>query len=143
MKLNELINGICYTSTVGDIDDREIESIEFDSRKVQANSMFVAIEGGSVDGHQYISGSIARGATVILCEVLPHGLVDGVTYICVADSNITLGLLANNFYGSPSRRLKLVGITGTNGKTTTATLLYDLFKMLGYKVGLIDRKSVV
>ena len=138
MKLNELINGICYTSTVGDIDDREVESIEFDSRKVQANSMFVAIEGGSVDGHQYISGSIARGATVILCEVLPHDLVDGVTYICVADSNITLGLLANNFYGSPSRRLKLVGITGTNGKTTTATLLYDLFKMLGYKVGLIS-----
>ena len=138
MKLSELIDTLCYLSVVGELDGREVDSVEFDSRRVQANSLFVAIEGVSIDGHQYIDGAIRSGANVVICETLPSEVVEGVTYICVEDSNIALGRVANNFYGHPSRKLKLVGITGTNGKTTTATLLYDLFRALGYKVGLIS-----
>ena len=138
MRLDKLINGVCYTSVVGELAIVEVEVIAFDSRKVQVNSMFVAVVGVNTDGHEYISGSISRGATVIVCQTLPKDIVAGVTYICVEDSNVALGVISNNFYDHPSRNLKLVGITGTNGKTTTATLLYDLFKMLGYKVGLIS-----
>lgn len=138
MKLNKLIQGVDYVSVVGEVDKREVSSVEFDSRRVGSGSIFVAMVGCSIDGYQYIATAIASGAVAVICEQFPSEHVDGVTYICVEDSNLALGQVATNFYDHPSRRLKLVGVTGTNGKTTTATLLYDLFKILGYKVGLIS-----
>ena len=115
-----------------------ISAITLDSRKVQPGTLFAAIRGTATDGHAYIGKAIESGATAILCEALPEAKKEGVTYIQVADSAEAYGQIASNFYDRPSEKLKLVGITGTNGKTTTATLLYDLFGTLGYKVGLIS-----
>lgn len=116
----------------------EIASIEFDSRKVGQNTLFVAQVGVHVDGHAYIDGSISKGAVAVVCQVFPAELKPHVVYIRVQDSNQVLGLLASNFYGNPSRQLKLIGITGTNGKTTTVTLLHRMFRMAGFHVGLLS-----
>ena len=116
----------------------ELNSIEFDSRRVAGGSLFVAQKGTQVDGHQFIPKVIEMGATAILCEDLPAELTDGITYIHVADTARTMGLMAANFYGNPSSKLKLVGVTGTNGKTSTVTLLFKLFRQLGYRVGLLS-----
>ncbi len=118
--------------------DREISAVQLDSRKVTADTMFVAIRGAISDGHQFIDKAIALGATVIVCEALPSGLKEGVTYIVVPNTHEALGYIAHNFYGEPSTKVKLVGVTGTNGKTTIATLLYKLFSGLGYKCGLVS-----
>ena len=115
-----------------------IESIAFDSRKVVAYSMFVATRGTQVDGHDFIEMAIEKGAIAIVCEELPKELKKNVTYIHVHNSSEALGVMASNYYDNPTDEIKLIGITGTNGKTTTATLLYDLFKSLGYKVGLLS-----
>ncbi len=115
-----------------------IMAISFDSRKVEKNSLFVAIKGTQSDGHQYMDQTISKGAIAILCEELPATLHKEVTYIKVKDSSLALGVVAANFYDNPSERLKLIGVTGTNGKTTTVTLLFNLFKKLGYKVGLLS-----
>jgi UDP-N-acetylmuramoyl-L-alanyl-D-glutamate--2,6-diaminopimelate ligase len=115
-----------------------IMAIGFDSRKVEKNSLFVAIKGTQSDGHQYIDETIGKGAIAILCEELPATLNKEVTYIKVKDTSLALGVVAANFYDNPSERLKLIGVTGTNGKTTTVTLLFNLFKKLGYKVGLLS-----
>ncbi len=115
-----------------------IEAIEYDSRRVAAKCCFVAIKGSQSDGHQYIEGAIKAGAVAVLCEELPAEISPSVSYIKVAESHKAMGLMAAEFYSHPSRELRLVGITGTNGKTTTATLLYDLFRALGYRVGLIS-----
>lgn len=115
-----------------------IEAITFDSRKVVAFTAFVATRGTQVDGHAFIAKAIESGASAIICEELPAELKDGVTYVRVEDASVALGVLAANFHDHPSKKLKLVGITGTNGKTSTATLLFRLFRALGYKCGLIS-----
>jgi UDP-N-acetylmuramoyl-L-alanyl-D-glutamate--2,6-diaminopimelate ligase len=115
-----------------------IMMIGFDSRKIEKNSLFVAVKGTQSDGHQYIDQTIGKGAIAILCEELPAALNKDVTYIKVKDTSVALGVVAANFYDNPSERLKLIGVTGTNGKTTTVTLLFNLFKKLGYKVGLLS-----
>ena len=115
-----------------------VSALAFDSRQVGPGTLFFATRGTRVDGHDYIEAAVANGASAVVCETLPAQQAPGVTYVRVADSTQALGLMASNFYDRPSRKLKLVGVTGTNGKTTTATLLYDLFRKLGYKVGLIS-----
>lgn len=123
--------------------DISIDKIEFDSRKIQENDVFVAICGTLSDGHNYIEKAINLGATVIVCETLPAIIITGITYIQVKDTNMALAYLAANYYGNPSHNLKLVGITGTNGKTTIASLLYQLFKKAGYKVGLLSTVKIM
>lgn len=115
-----------------------VSFIAFDSRKIERNGLFVATRGTSVDGHQFIDTAIEAGAKAIVCETMPENILSGVTYIQVENSNQALGLIAANFYDNPSSKLKLIGVTGTNGKTTTTSLLFDLFQKLGYKVGLIS-----
>ena len=118
--------------------DVEIFSVTFDSRQVQAGTLFVAQVGTHVDGHAYIDRAIAAGAVAVVCQQLPQQLADGVVYLTAADSSRMLGEVASAFYGHPSRKLKLVGITGTNGKTTTVTLLHALFRQHGCHVGLLS-----
>ncbi len=120
-----------------------INKIEFDSRKVGEHDMFVAIRGTVSDGHDYIEKAINLGAIAIVCDTMPEVIVTGITYIQVKDTNEALAFLASNYYGNPSQNLKLVGITGTNGKTTIASLLYQLFKKAGYKVGLLSTVKIM
>jgi UDP-N-acetylmuramoyl-L-alanyl-D-glutamate--2,6-diaminopimelate ligase len=136
-KLTEILRGVKILDTRGK-EAINISKIVFDSRKAEADCLFVAVVGTQVDGHTYIPQVIEHGSTAILCETMPTDLKDGVTYIKVDNTALALGLIASNFYDNPSQKLKLVGITGTNGKTTTATLLFDLFTKLGYKCGLIS-----
>lgn len=119
-----------------------IEQVTFDSRAVKPFTAFVAIKGTKSDGHDFIAKALELGASAIVCEELPQELKDGVTYVRVADSQHALAVLASNFYDRPSRDLKLIGITGTNGKTSTATLLYKLFRSLGHKCGLISTVEI-
>jgi len=118
--------------------DIEIHSLQFDSRKVVPGSLFIALKGTATDGHHYIGQAIEKGAIAIVCEVLPEVINDKVTYLQVEDSADIMGRIASGFYGNPSGKLNLVGVTGTNGKTTTVTLLYELFQLLGQKTGLIS-----
>lgn len=119
-----------------------IERIAFDSRQVVPFTAFVAIKGTQVDGHAFIDKAVESGASAIVCEELPTDLKEGVAYVRVADASQALGMLANNFFDEPSKQLKLVGITGTNGKTSVATLLFRLFRSLGYKCGLISTVEI-
>lgn len=137
MKLKELLHAIPVKQLEGPL-EVTVEALSFDSRAVTQDSLFVAVRGVHVDGHNYIDKAIALGATVLVLEALPLHLKSEVTYVLVDDSSYVLGLLATNFYADPSKELKLVGVTGTNGKTTVATLLYNLFENLGYQVGLIS-----
>jgi len=123
--------------------DLSIRKIEFDSRKVEEGDVFVAIRGTASDGHNYIDKALSQGATAIFCEEFPDAFQSGVTYIQVADSSSALAYLAANYYGNPSHNLKLVGVTGTNGKTTVASLLYQLFTKAGYKSGLISTVKIL
>lgn len=116
----------------------EISQVDFDSRDVKVNAVFVAIPGTKVDGHLFIDKAIELGASAVVCEVLPTVLIEGITYVEVKNAHRALALLAGNFYDNPSHELKLIGITGTNGKTTTVTLLHEVFNDLGYKVGLLS-----
>jgi len=120
-----------------------VNKIEFDSRKIQENDVFVAIRGTVSDGHDFIEKAISLGAIVVICDTLPEVIVVGITYIQVKDTNSALAFMANNFYNNPSSKLRLVGITGTNGKTTIASLLYQLFKKAGYKVGLLSTVKIM
>jgi len=115
-----------------------VDKICFDSRKVEKNCLFVAVSGTVVDGHQYINQTIENGAIAVVCEVFPEKLVENITYVKVKNSSLALGIIAANFFDNPSSEIKLVGITGTNGKTTTATLLHELFTQLGHKSGLLS-----
>ncbi len=135
--LNKLIEDVKCVALHGD-STAMISALEYDSRKVEPNSCFFAIRGAQSDGHAYIEAAIERGARAVVCEQLPEQLSVDVCYICVECSNTAMGLMASTLYDHPSRSLRLVGITGTNGKTTTATLLYDLIRKLGYKAGLIS-----
>ncbi len=115
-----------------------ITALSFDSRKIEKDSLFIAVKGTLSDGHKYIDDTISKGAIAILCEEIPVNQNEKVTYIKVKDTSAALGIIAGNFYDNPSEKIKLVGVTGTNGKTTTVTLLFTLFKKLGYKVGLLS-----
>ena len=137
MNLEELLNRISVLEIIGN-KNREISDLVFDSRKAVENSVYVAIQGTVSDGHQFINSSFEKGAIVIVCEVLPTEIKEEVTYVKVKDAAKTLGHLASNFYGNPSSKLNLIGITGTNGKTSTTTILFDLFKILGFKSALIS-----
>ncbi len=121
----------------------EVKNIVFDSRKVEENDVFIAQKGVTVDGHLYIEKAIGLGAVAIICEDFPADKKEGVTYIQVADANVALAIMASNFYDNPSKKIPLVGVTGTNGKTTIASLLYQLFKKAGYKVGLLSTVKVL
>ena len=136
-QLSEILSAITprsFTATT----DSVVTALQYDSRKVEQGNCFFAIRGTQSDGHNYISSAIERGATAIVCEQMPEKIVDGVSYIEVEDSNSAMADMAAAFYGNPSHQLALVGVTGTNGKTTIATLLYDLYRAMGYKVGLIS-----
>jgi UDP-N-acetylmuramoyl-L-alanyl-D-glutamate--2,6-diaminopimelate ligase len=137
MQLQDILYGVAITNRVGAA-SREVDALSFDSRAVAPGSVFFAIKGTAVDGHKYIEQTIAAGASVIICEEMPVNLKEDVSYIQVQNSSVALGQMAANFFGNPSRDLKLVGITGTNGKTTIATLLFKLFRGLGHSVGLIS-----
>ena len=115
-----------------------VSGVIFDSRKVKKDSLFVAIKGTSVDGHEYIDKAIEMGANSIVCEILPEIKVENISYIKVKDSSFALGHIASNYFDHPSQQFKLIGVTGTNGKTTTVTLLFNLFRSFGYSVGLIS-----
>jgi UDP-N-acetylmuramoyl-L-alanyl-D-glutamate--2,6-diaminopimelate ligase len=135
--LRQLLQNIETYQIIGNI-DIDINTIEADSRKIQQNDIFVAITGTQTDGHQFIDKAIEQGAVAIICEKLPEKASDKIVWIKVPDSSRAWGIMACNYYDNPSHKLKLVGITGTNGKTTTVTLLYRLFEALGYKAGLIS-----
>jgi UDP-N-acetylmuramoyl-L-alanyl-D-glutamate--2,6-diaminopimelate ligase len=120
-----------------------INKIEFDSRKIMENDVFVAIRGTVSNGHDFIETAINKGATAIVCDELPEVIVTGITYIQVKDTNSALAFMSTNYYDNPSTKLRLVGITGTNGKTTIASLLYQLFKKAGYKVGLLSTVKIM
>ena len=115
-----------------------VGSLTYDSRAVEQGACFFAVRGTQSDGHRYITSAIERGAVAIICEEMPESRVEGVSYVKVEDSNIAMAHIAAAYYDHPSRELRLVGVTGTNGKTTTATLLYDMFMAMGYKAGLIS-----
>jgi UDP-N-acetylmuramoyl-L-alanyl-D-glutamate--2,6-diaminopimelate ligase len=120
-----------------------VNSLHFDSRQVSKGDIFIAIKGTHVDGHQFIDAVIEKGAMAIVCETLPDNLIQGVTYIEVENTHEALAFMASNIFGNPSENLRLVGVTGTNGKTTIATLLYQLFKKAGYKVGLLSTVKIM
>lgn len=137
----KLLSDILYKTRLEEIigsTNVAISSVTFDSRKVKKDSLFIATRGTASDGHHYIELAIEAGAVAIVCEDLPETLNENVTYVKVLDSSASLGYIACNFYDNPSEKLKLVGITGTNGKTTTVTLLFNLFRGLGYNVGLLS-----
>lgn len=135
--LKNILNKISIEAIVGTT-DIEITGLQFDSRKVENNQLFFAIKGTQVDGHQYINQVIEKGATAIICETLPENIHPKITYIKVKDSAEALGYAAANSYGNPSQSLSLVGVTGTNGKTTNVTLLFNLFRKMGYSSGLLS-----
>ena len=136
MNLKEVLKNIKPLQLIGS-DDIEITGVNIDSRKIEDGHLFVAIKGTQVDGHKFIPKAIELGAKAILCEDIPDEKVEGVTYIQVESTDDAVGKAATMFYGDPSKKLKLVGVTGTNGKTTIATLLYNMFRKFGYKVGLL------
>ena len=135
--LKDILYKVSLVSTSGSM-DREVSEIAFDSRKVKQGTLFVAVRGTQVDGHDFIRKAIESGAAIIVCEDIPASLVDSVTYIAVKDSAQALGIIASNFFDNPSSKLKLVGVAGTNCKTTGTTLLFDLFRQMGYSTGLLS-----
>src|SRR5882757_7936993 len=135
--LQDILYKVSIRSVHGEL-DREVHDLQTDSRKIGPDSLFIALKGTHTDSHQFIASVIEEGATTIVCEDLPADLKEGITYIQVENSAAATGYIAHNFYGQPSERLKLVGVTGTNGKTTIATLLYKLFTALGSKCGLLS-----
>ncbi|MDN5211569.1 UDP-N-acetylmuramoyl-L-alanyl-D-glutamate--2,6-diaminopimelate ligase [Fulvivirgaceae bacterium BMA12] len=135
--LKDLLYKVSLVSVSGTT-DLDIKALCFDSREVMRQSLFVAVKGTQVDGHDFIDKAIDAGASAIICEQIPAKTVDKITYVQVNDSAKALGVAASNFYGNPSAKLNLVGVTGTNGKTSTVTLLFKLFRALGYNVGMIS-----
>ncbi|WP_439482665.1 UDP-N-acetylmuramoyl-L-alanyl-D-glutamate--2,6-diaminopimelate ligase [Cyclobacterium plantarum] len=136
-KLKDILYKVSLVSTKGDM-EMDINQLVFDSRKVTEGSVFVALPGTQVNGHDFIEKALDMGAVAVVCESMPENLREGITYVQVLNSPKSLGLMAANFYGNPSRKLNLVAVTGTNGKTTTVTLLHQLFSELGYTCGLIS-----
>ena len=137
MRLSEILKNVKPLTIAGDV-EVEITGVKIDSRQVSAGSLFVAVKGTQVDGHQFIAKAVELGASAVLCEDLPEQLADGVTFVQVASTEEAVGPVATLFYGDPTSKLKLVGVTGTNGKTTIATLLYNMFRKFGHKCGLLS-----
>ncbi|HKG05810.1 MAG TPA: UDP-N-acetylmuramoyl-L-alanyl-D-glutamate--2,6-diaminopimelate ligase [Pedobacter sp.] len=137
MQLQDILYGVSIIDLVGTT-NREIDVLIFDSRQAKEGAVFFAIRGTLSDGHNYIESTVKQGVKVVICEKLPSNTEALVTYLVVEDSSAALAIMSANYYGNPSAKLQLIGITGTNGKTTIATLLFKLFKTLGYKVGLIS-----
>ena len=137
MRLNELLKNVETLNIVGDV-NVEITGVNIDSRRIEKGHLFVAIPGTVTDGHKFIPKAIELGATAVLCEKIPEEQTPEVTYVQVASTEDAVGKAATLFYGDPSRKLKLVGVTGTNGKTTIATLLYNMFRKFGHKCGLLS-----
>lgn len=141
MIITELVNRIPVLEIHGD-NNREVTELVIDSRKVTENALYIAMRGTVVDGHSFIASAIEKGAAAIVCEEFPETLVENVTYIQVKEASKALGHLASNFYGNPSQKLKLIGVTGTNGKTSVSTLLFDVFKNLGYESALLSTVEI-
>jgi len=141
MIITELLKRIPVLEIHGD-DSREITELVFDSRKITEGSLYIAVRGTVADGHSYIASSVEKGAKAVVCEEFPETMEEGVTYIRVKDSSKALGYLASNFYGNPSQKLKLIGVTGTNGKTSVSTLLFDVFTNLGYESALLSTVEI-
>ena len=137
MKLSELLKNVNPQAIVGDA-GIDVTGVKIDSRQVSSGSLFVAVRGTQVDGHQFISKAVEQGAKAVMCENLPDSLADGVTYVQVTSTEEAVGPVATQFYGDPTSKLKLVGVTGTNGKTTIATLLYNMFRKFGHRCGLLS-----
>lgn len=140
--LKDILYGVSLSAVSGDTNVM-VNNVHFDSRKVEMDDVFVAIRGTLTDGHKFIQKAVDLGARAIVCEELPELMVNGVTYLQVDNCNSALAVIASNYYDNPSKNLKLVGVTGTNGKTTVTTLLYHLFKKAGFKVGLISTIKVL
>ena len=140
--LKDILYKVSVNTIYGDT-NLEISQIDFDSRAVIEGSLFVAQKGVSVDGHLFIDKAIGLGATSVICEILPEKKQENITFIQVDDSNTSLAIIASNFYDNPSSKLKLIGVTGTNGKTTIASLLYQLYKKAGFKVGLLSTVQIL
>ena len=138
MRLNSLTRDIQFIQLILPKNETDITGINIDSRQVKKGDMFIAMRGTQVDGHKYIATAEEQGAAAIVCETLPEHINPEVAYLKVADSQAVAGKLATTFYGDPTQKLKLVGVTGTNGKTTIATLLYELFREMGHKCGLLS-----
>jgi len=135
--LKDILYKVNITEVIGST-NVAITAISFDSRKIEKNSLFIAVRGTQSDGHKFIEMTITSGVSVVICEEFPNEINKNITYIKVKDSSFALGIIASNFYDNPSEKIKLVGVTGTNGKTTTVTLLFNLFRKLGYNVGLLS-----
>ena len=136
MKLSDILKKVAVLESQGDL-NREITGVNIDSRQVESDDLFVAVKGTQTDGHAYIDKAIGQGAkAVLMSDPLPAEPVAGVSYVRVADTEDAVGKVATQFFGDPTSRLKLVGVTGTNGKTTIATVLYNLLRSFGYKCGL-------
>ncbi|WP_456315627.1 UDP-N-acetylmuramoyl-L-alanyl-D-glutamate--2,6-diaminopimelate ligase [Pseudomonas shirazensis] len=140
--LKDILYKVAIESVTGST-EIDVHKIDFDSRKIEANDVFVAIRGSLSDGHDYIEKAIQLGATAIICDTLPANVEKGITYIKVKDTNTALAFMAANYFGNPSEKLKLVGVTGTNGKTTIASLLFQLFQKAGFKVGLLSTVKIM
>jgi UDP-N-acetylmuramoyl-L-alanyl-D-glutamate--2,6-diaminopimelate ligase len=140
--LKDILYKVAIESVTGST-DIAIQKIDFDSRKIEENDVFIAIRGTLSDGHDYIEKAIQLGATAIICDTLPENIEKGITYISVKDTNSALAFMAANYFESPSEKLKLVGVTGTNGKTTIASLLFQLFQKAGFKVGLLSTVKIM
>jgi UDP-N-acetylmuramoyl-L-alanyl-D-glutamate--2,6-diaminopimelate ligase len=137
----ELLQDILYKVHLKEVHGStalEVNALHINSKNVKSNDVFIAIKGESTDGHKYIHQAIEQGAVAIVCQDLPKTLTEGITYIKVANTHEAAAYMANNFYQEPSKNLKLIGVTGTNGKTTVATVLFKLFTQLGFKCGLIS-----
>ncbi len=135
--LKDILYGVKINQVVGNT-DLAVDALYLSSLEVKTNGVFIAVKGFSTDGHKYIASAIENGAVAIVCEVLPSEIDENVVYVVVEDSSIALAVLANNFYDNPSSNIQLIGVTGTNGKTSVATLLFKLYTKLGYKVGLLS-----
>ena len=137
MLLRDIIGHDSITGITGST-DIEINRIQFDSRRVKPGNLFFAVRGTTSDGHAFIDAAIANGASAVVCDQLPTDIEEGITFVTVVNSSVALGVMASRFNGNPSEKIKLVGVTGTNGKTTTVTLLHELILKLGFGAGLIS-----
>ena len=140
-ELKEILYKVKISKVIGST-SISVSKLCIDSREIQANDLFIAIKGNAVDGHRFIESAIKLGATSIVCESIPSDTQNGITYLEVNCSREALSIISSNYYDNPSEKLKLVGVTGTNGKTTIATLLFDLFKIAGFKTGLISTVKI-
>ena len=137
MKLKELVSRLNVLEVKGDL-ERNINGVQIDSRQIGEGHLFIAVRGTVADGHNYIGKALELGAVAVLCEEIPAEVKEGVTYVRVENTEQVVGQVATTFYGNPTSKLKLVGVTGTNGKTTIATVLYEMFRYMGHKAGLLS-----